>query len=125
MGVLVRPGYPSEVVQTDASRPSARQIADQISGDIAAGRLAVGDRVPSVRQLAATHRVAGTTAHAALRLLTTEGAVVAVPGRGAFVADPASANGHPRETSAARIGALEARVAALEARLAACEDRGR
>jgi DNA-binding GntR family transcriptional regulator len=111
------------VVPSEQFRPSARQIADLISTDIAAGRLAVGDRVPSVRELTTTHHVASATAHSALQLLIREGAVVAVPGRGSFVADQSVSNGHATEPNSARIGALEARVAALEARLAAIEDR--
>jgi DNA-binding transcriptional MocR family regulator len=61
------------------------QVADQLSGLIQARVLRPGDRLPSVRQLAAQRRVAISTVLQALRQLEDRGLVEARPQSGFFV----------------------------------------
>jgi DNA-binding GntR family transcriptional regulator len=63
------------------------QIAQNIREEIYAGRLRPGDRVPSVRDLAAEYGVSRATADKALSALRSEGLVAAVTGIGTVVAD--------------------------------------
>lgn len=63
------------------------QIAQHIRDEIHAGRLVPGDRVPSVRDLAAQYGVSRATADKALSALRSEGVVIAVTGIGTQVAD--------------------------------------
>ncbi len=63
-------------------------MADVLRGDITAGVLAPGDQLPSERVLAETHSVARNTAREAVRILTDEGLVTAVHGKGVYVRKP-------------------------------------
>lgn len=67
--------------------PPYAQIAQHIRDEIHAGRLLPGDRVPSVRDLAAEYGVSRATADKALSALRSEGLVVAVTGVGTQVAE--------------------------------------
>lgn len=69
-----------------APHPPSEQIADQVRYAIAAGRLACGDRLPSVRGLAADALVNPNTVGKAYRDLEREGVVETRPGDGVFVA---------------------------------------
>ncbi|WP_428311799.1 PLP-dependent aminotransferase family protein [Hydrocarboniphaga sp.] len=60
-------------------------VADEIAGRIRAGELAGGERVPSVRLLAAQRKVSHTTALAALRHLESRGDIEARPQSGYYV----------------------------------------
>lgn len=62
-----------------------RQIVDGIEADIAAGRLAPGDRLPAETQLAARFGVNRHTVRRALGVLASRGLVRATQGRGTFV----------------------------------------
>ncbi|TLW91097.1 PLP-dependent aminotransferase family protein [Saccharomonospora piscinae] len=62
-----------------------RSIADGIADDIAAGRLRPGDRLPTQRRFARTHRIAASTAARVYRDLTRRGLVVGEVGRGTYV----------------------------------------
>ena len=62
------------------------RIAAEIRQRIARGVLHVGDRVPTTREIARSHRVAMATAAHALRALADEGLVRAVPRVGTIVA---------------------------------------
>ena len=66
--------------------PLYRRIHDRITGSIADGRLAAGDRLPSARSLAAELGVARGSVDAAYALLAGEGVVVAAGRRGTVVA---------------------------------------
>ena len=79
-----RPAMPTQ--RTVASSPYQR-IARELQEGIAAGRLLPGDRIPAVAKLAAIHGVSIGTAHRALALLSAEGSVKVVPGRGATVVE--------------------------------------
>ena len=66
-------------------RPPYQQVADRLRAAIAAGELAPGDLMPSVRGVAAQYEVSNATASRALDLLKAEGLVDARPGRGNVV----------------------------------------
>ncbi|RMG43834.1 MAG: GntR family transcriptional regulator [Acidobacteria bacterium] len=69
--------------------PLYRQLAERIERLIATGALAAGDRIPTVRELAARARVNRNTAARAIQLLESEGLVRTRVGSGTFVADGA------------------------------------
>jgi DNA-binding transcriptional MocR family regulator len=62
-----------------------RRIADRIAGDIAAGRLKPGDRLPPQRVFARRRGIAGSTAGRVYGELVRRGLVVGEVGRGTFV----------------------------------------
>lgn len=64
---------------------ASRQIAAILRAAIDRGDLQPGDKLPSERELAATHQVARNTAREAVRQLAETGLVVAEHGRGVFV----------------------------------------
>ena len=80
-------------VEIDPRSPQApsEQIQDQVRFAVAAGRLAPGDRLPSVRGLAAQALVNPNTVAKAYRDLEREGTVETRPGSGVFVASRAGA----------------------------------
>jgi len=71
-----------------ASGPKYRRVATAIRRAIDAGQLAVGDKLPPVRDLAWTLRMTPGTVARAYTILTDEGILTAEVGRGTFVADP-------------------------------------
>ncbi len=74
-------------VQSSSGVPVTRQIADQIRTHVAAGTLAAGDRLPSVRQLAKEILVNQNTILRVYERLTAEGLLERRQGDGTFVAD--------------------------------------
>ena len=68
-------------------RSGADGIADHFRGLVAAGMLAAGDRLPSVRQLARDLGVAPGTVAKAFQRLESEGLVTARHGSGTRVAE--------------------------------------
>lgn len=75
----------SNRIDIASDRAVYRQIADHLRQEIASGRLAPGDRLPSESQLIARYGKSRVTVRRALALLVTEGLVVADHGRGWFV----------------------------------------
>lgn len=71
------------------SEPPFAQIVAAIRRRIETGELGVGDRVPSTRQITKNWGVAMATATKVLTTLRQEGLVVARPGIGTVVANPA------------------------------------
>jgi GntR family transcriptional regulator len=67
-------------IELTGSTPPADQIADQLRGLIASGRLAAEDRLPSVRQLARDLSLAPGTVAKAYRTLEADGFLTATPG---------------------------------------------
>jgi GntR family transcriptional regulator len=63
------------------------QIIDQVKRDIALGRLAKEERLPTVRQLAQQLAINPNTIAKAYRQLEQEGIIVTKAGAGAFVAN--------------------------------------
>ena len=67
------------------TRPIYAQIIDGFREQIAGGALLPGDRLPSVRELAAELAINPNTIQRAYRSLEAEGWIVTVPGKGCFV----------------------------------------
>lgn len=74
--------------QIDRGKPVHiwQQVADIIRGDIDAGRMRSGDRLPNELELAQQYGVARLTVRRAMQDLAGDGAVVVLRGRGTFVA---------------------------------------
>lgn len=66
------------------------QIYEKLREEIRSGLYQVGDRVPSEKELADAYNVSRITSKKALEMLADGGLIVRRPGRGSFVADPAS-----------------------------------
>ena len=73
-------------VTPGGNRPIYRQIIDQVRQAVAAGELAVGDGLPSVRQLAEELVLNHNTVAKAYAELVREGVLESQHGRGVFVA---------------------------------------
>jgi len=67
------------------ARPIYSQIVDGFRAQITAGILPAGEKLPSVRELAATLTINPNTIQRAYRELETEGWIATVPGKGCFV----------------------------------------
>ncbi|MFI6503715.1 GntR family transcriptional regulator [Nonomuraea typhae] len=80
MGNLTLP-----LIDPASDRAVFKQISDHLRGEIEAGRLQPGDKVPSESQLIEHYGVARMTIRQALRELQSEGLTVAEHGRGVFV----------------------------------------
>jgi GntR family transcriptional regulator len=65
--------------------PPYQQIAADLRRKIASGEYAAGAKLPSERDLAAQYGVSRPTARLAVTALQSDGQVITVPGRGAFV----------------------------------------
>jgi GntR family transcriptional regulator len=78
-------------IDPTAAVPVSEQIAEAIRFAIATGRLAKGERLPSVRGLARTVLVNPNTVAKVYRDLEREGVIRTRPGSGAFVAERALA----------------------------------
>src|SRR5512134_1699886 len=68
-----------------ADAPLYQQIAERLRADIAAGALAAGSRLPTIRALATQLGVNRDTVALAYDALAREGLVEATVGRGTFV----------------------------------------
>ncbi len=73
------------------ARPIYTQIADSFREQIASCVLNSGDRLPSVRELAASLTINPNTIQRSYRQLEAEGWIVTVPGKGCFVSGAAEA----------------------------------
>ena len=67
------------------ARPIYAQITDNLRSQITAGVLQTGDRLPSVRELAAELAINPNTIQRAYRELEMQGWIATVPGKGCFV----------------------------------------
>ena len=67
------------------ARPIYTQIIDGIKEQISTGVLQSGDKLPSVRELAAELAINPNTIQRSYRQLEAEGWIVTVPGKGCFV----------------------------------------
>lgn len=77
-------------INNASPRPIYQQIIDQIKRDIALGHLNAGEKLPTVRQLAAQLVLNPNTISKAYRQLEQDGIIVTRPGAGAFVAELSS-----------------------------------
>jgi len=85
----------------DSDRPPYEQLRVQIASRVAAGELAPGSRLPTVRALAAELNLAVNTVARAYRELEGDGVVVTEGRRGSFVAASSGA-GSDEASHAAR-----------------------
>ena len=74
------------VVSNSSDQPIYEQIASQIRAQVLEGRLAEGDRLPSIRALATQLRISAITTKRAYQELESQGYIHTVPGKGCFVA---------------------------------------
>jgi len=102
-------------IDADSGIPIYRQIADALRFRILSGRLAPGDRMPSIRDLCSSLRVNPATVNKAYRELELDGWLVTRRGLGTFVADspPLSDSRAARDLLAASLDELAARAARL------------
>lgn len=84
------------------ARPIYSQIADGFRNQIAAGLLQAGEKLPSVRDLAAQLSINPNTIQRSYHQLEAEGWIATVPGKGCFVC------GLPEYSAAERQELLEA-----------------
>ena len=73
-------------IDNASGRAVYQQIIDQVKRDIALGRLAKDEKLPTVRQLAVQLAINPNTIAKAYRQLEQEGIITTKPGAGAFVA---------------------------------------
>jgi len=73
-------------IQPGVPEPIYRQILEQLRRLIAAGQLAEGERLPSVREVALAHAVNPMTVSRAYGLAETEGLLERLRGKGMVVA---------------------------------------
>jgi GntR family transcriptional regulator len=78
--------------EVDLQSPKAvyQQLIDQVKFAVASGRLAPGDRLPSIRDVAVAVRVNRNTVARVYGELEREGVVYTRPGQGCFVSDRGS-----------------------------------
>lgn len=88
----------TNLIRLDPSSPVALylQISEQVRRWVALGALRPGDRLPTIRELAARTRVNRNTAARAIQQLETEGIVRTRVGQGTFVAEGAANAGRER-----------------------------
>ncbi len=79
------------------SRPIYTQIMDGLREQIISGVLQSGDRLPSVRELAAELTINPNTIQRSYRQLELEGWIATVPGKGCFVCAAPSAQEREKE----------------------------
>ena len=72
-------------VDFNSGEPVTRQVIAQIKWMVATGRLAVGEKLPSVRELAKQLKVNPTTVSRIYAELSAEDVIVLRQGQGAFV----------------------------------------
>src|ERR1700758_3606172 len=70
----------------DEGTPLFVQVADRLAGEIAAGGLAEGERVPSTNELSAFYRINPATAAKGINVLADDGLLEKRRGIGMFVA---------------------------------------
>jgi GntR family transcriptional repressor for pyruvate dehydrogenase complex len=106
---------------TEAPRREERlyeRIAGDLRGLLASGRYALGDKLPSERDLAAQYKVSRPTVREAIIALELDGMVEVRTNSGVYVAALAPAGGAPGETDVGGFELLEARRL-IEAQVAA------
>ena len=81
------------------SRPIYSQIIDGFRSHIRAGILKIGDKLPSVRELAAELTINPNTIQRAYREMESEGLIASVPGKGSFVCS--TPESHPEDLRSA------------------------
>ncbi|NLT05453.1 MAG: GntR family transcriptional regulator [Solirubrobacterales bacterium] len=98
-----------------SATPIGDQLAAQLRGEIAAGRLRPGDRLPSLRAAAAEAGVHLNTVRSVYARLEAEGLVTTTQGRGTYVAQLAPAMADERRALHREIERLAAELLAAPA----------
>jgi GntR family transcriptional regulator len=78
-----------QTARTQVAQPKYHEIADRLRGQIGAGALEPGQRLPSEPDLAAEYGASRNTVRLAIALLINQGLVVSRQGLGTFVVEPA------------------------------------
>jgi len=95
------------------ARPIYTQIADNFRSQILAGILRSGDKLPSVRELAASLAINPNTIQRAYRELELEGWIASVPGKGSFVSNAHDTQQDLLQAALAEFDAAAAKLLAL------------
>ena len=95
------------------ARPIYTQITDGFREQIITGVLQSGERLPSVRELAAVLTINPNTIQRAYRQLEAEGWVATVPGKGCFVCHHTAAEDREKERLLRQLEELTAALTAL------------
>ena len=90
------------------SRPIYEQVKDGLRRLVMTGAIAPGDKLPSVRQMAAALAINPNTIQRAYEALEQEGYVYSVPGKGSFAAPGEDIISRRREELFAQLDALAA-----------------
>jgi len=96
----------------DDSRPLYEQITAALAAEITTGARKPGDRMPAIRELAASYGVSPVVVQSAYRELRERKLIASWPGRGTVVREFPIA-----ETQHDRVGELATAVARIEANL--------
>ena len=88
------------------SRPIYEQVRDALRKLVVSGALAPGDKLPSVRQLAASLAINPNTIQRAYEVLEQEGYVYSVPGKGSFAAHRREMDGRRKEELLRQLDAI-------------------
>ena len=103
------------------ARPIYTQITDGFREQIATGVLQPGDKLPSVRELAATLAINPNTIQRSYRQLESEGWIVTVAGKGCFVCGVPAEKG--RETGLEEFDKIVAQLLAKGVSLQQLQER--
>ena len=88
------------------ARPIYEQVRDALRRLVVSGALAPGDKLPSVRQLAASLAINPNTIQRAYEALEQEGYVYSVPGKGSFAAHRREMDGRRKEELLRQLDAI-------------------
>ena len=114
------------------SRPIYEQVKDGLRRLVVTGAIAPGDKLPSVRQMAASLAINPNTIQRAYEALEQEGYVYSVPGKGSFAAHRLEMDDHRKQELLRQLDAIAEELRYLgvtaediAARYAAVEKEGR
>lgn len=98
------------------ARNRTHDVVERIAGEIRAGKLAAGDRLPTEQEMVAAFKVSRTVVREALAALKADGLVTTRQGSGAYVANVTDLR--PFRLRDEQLGAVESIADVLELRLA-------
>ena len=95
------------------ARPIYTQITDGIRDQILAGILEPGEKLPSVREMAASLAINPNTIQRSYRSLELEGWIATVPGKGCFVCGNLQTKQREQEKLLKQLDEIAAQLSAL------------
>ncbi|MCC5877586.1 MAG: GntR family transcriptional regulator, partial [Candidatus Sumerlaeia bacterium] len=98
-------------IDLHSSTPVYRQLIEQVKLEYAAGRLRPGDRLPTIRDVAAELRINRNTVARVYSELEREGLLVSRSGQGCFISNAASGRLSEEATRADLTGLLDGFIA--------------